>query len=890
MTSSPLATQFSNGESAAPQERHRLLGLIVDAVEQAVVAIDRAGKVLFWNRCAEEMYGWQADEALGRSLNELLLPEASREQAVAIRARLRRGERWSGEFLVRRRDGTALPVHATDSPILDDRGRLVGMVGVATDVSGRKRLEAAVQRYESRQFLSARLKLEALWDWDLRSDVIWWNGGSSLGYAPQEVRHGLAWWAERVHPNDREILLNGLRAALENGAREHTAEHRFRRSDGSYAFVAARCHFERDADGCATRVVGVTMDLGGLDRSEKRLRLFAEQIPALAWATDRHLCVLWSLGAGFYAAEGLLVGKSIHDIPEVSAQSIEAHLKALQGQASRFEARFRDRIADLHVRPFRDETGSIVGAVGVALDVTDRKRAEEALQQAERQLLEAQQLAHIGRWEWDVASDALIWSDELYRVFGIEPGSVELTRDRILDLLHPDDRERESARVQAAFEGRAPYGEAEYRIRHPDGSERVIHTRGVVIRDEASRPVRVVGTTMDVTERKRTEDELAHRMQQQAAVARLGLTALRSADLQALFDEAVSLVMGTLGADACKLMERLPDGGLLLRAGAGWKEGTVGAYRVPPDAQSLCAHTLRCNAPMVVEDFGSETRFSVPAILAEGLVSAISVPVRTRDDSFGVLAAYARQRRSYAEDDLSFLQSIANVLATAIERERGAAELRDKGAQLQGLSHRLLEAQEAERRSIARELHDDFGQLLTAIRLNLQTDRDPAESIELVDDAVQRMRDLALDLRPTILDDLGLEAALRWYVQREAKRAGMGLRLDLRPLGTRLPPAVETACFRLVQEALTNAVRHAQALAFEVELAASAGEVRLTVSDDGKGFDVRAARRRANASGSQGLLIMEERIALAGGSLQICSAPGRGTSISARVRLPGAAT
>ena len=217
-----------------------------------------------------------------------------------------------------------------------------------------------------------------------------------------------------------------------------------------------------------------------------------------------------------------------------------------------------------------------------------------------------------------------------------------------------------------------------------------------------------------------------------------------------------------------------------------------------------------------------------------------------------------------------------------------AVDVTDSKRAGEELAHRLLEAQEAERRSIARELHDDFGQVLTAIRLSLQGGARAAESIQLVDDAIQRMRDLALDLRPAILDDLGLEAALRWYVAREAGRAGLAFRLDVESIGTRLAPALETACFRLVQEALTNVVRHGQAKEVEVKLDASEGEVRVSISDDGKGFDVRAARRRAAAGGSQGLLIMEERVSLAGGKLEIRSGRGGGTTVAARIPIPGA--
>jgi signal transduction histidine kinase len=217
-----------------------------------------------------------------------------------------------------------------------------------------------------------------------------------------------------------------------------------------------------------------------------------------------------------------------------------------------------------------------------------------------------------------------------------------------------------------------------------------------------------------------------------------------------------------------------------------------------------------------------------------------------------------------------------------------AVDVTDRKRAGEELAHRLLEAQEAERRSIARELHDDFGQVLTAIRLSLQGGARPAESIQLVDDAIQRMRDLALDLRPAILDDLGLEAALRWYVAREAGRAGLAFRLDVGSIGTRLAQPLETACFRLVQEALTNVIRHGQAEEVEVKLESRQGEVRVSISDDGKGFDVRGARRRAAAGGSQGLLIMEERVSLAGGKLEIRSGRGAGTTVAARIPIPGA--
>jgi len=222
--------------------------------------------------------------------------------------------------------------------------------------------------------------------------------------------------------------------------------------------------------------------------------------------------------------------------------------------------------------------------------------------------------------------------------------------------------------------------------------------------------------------------------------------------------------------------------------------------------------------------------------------------------------------------------------ADITERKRAEEELGRRARQLEVLSRKLIEAQEAERRAVARELHDDFGQVLTALRLDLQRrEHDESEAIALVDGAIARMRDLAQDLRPPLLDEVGLAASLSWYVEREATRAGLAFRLNLPPLEPRPPIACEVTCFRVAQEALTNIVRHARARSVEVDVTQSAEALALRVHDDGQGFDVSAARRRATQGASQGLLNMQERVALAGGVLEIDSASGAGTTVTARI-------
>ena len=226
-----------------------------------------------------------------------------------------------------------------------------------------------------------------------------------------------------------------------------------------------------------------------------------------------------------------------------------------------------------------------------------------------------------------------------------------------------------------------------------------------------------------------------------------------------------------------------------------------------------------------------------------------------------------------------------------VERKQAEAERREYSRKLQTLSRRLVEAQETERRNLARELHDEIGQALTVLQLNFQAlllspgieALSPRlnESLAVVERVLEQVHDISLNLRPSMLDDLGLEPALRWCMNRQAVLAGLQAEFATDPLEQRLDPIIETECFRIAQEALTNVVRHAQARTVTVTLHTKDGRLHLGVRDDGVGFDVAPVREQAVRGASLGLLSMEERAALAGGGLEFKSSPGHGTEVRA---------
>ncbi len=223
--------------------------------------------------------------------------------------------------------------------------------------------------------------------------------------------------------------------------------------------------------------------------------------------------------------------------------------------------------------------------------------------------------------------------------------------------------------------------------------------------------------------------------------------------------------------------------------------------------------------------------------------------------------------------------------ARNIEERRRAEEA------LRSYARQLIRAQETERQTIARELHDQIGQMLTAIRINLETIRvsqDIAETttlinegVAVVDQAIQQVRELSFTLRPSLLDDLGLTSALRWYVDRYAQRTGISARTSVSPESqSRFTREIETACFRIAQEALTNVARHARAESVCVDVRTTKGEVAIMIKDDGIGFDPHSLAKSV-ALNRLGLRGMEERAHLLGGKLEIKSAPNKGTEVRA---------
>jgi two-component system CheB/CheR fusion protein len=359
--------------------------------------------------------------------------------------------------------------------------------------------------------------------------------------------------------------------------------------------------------------------------------------------------------------------------------------------------------------------------VSMAADITERRRATEALRASEAHLRLAVDALRLGTWDLDVRTGEATRSARHDAIFGYDEPLPAWTYEQFLDHVHPDDR----ASIDQSFEDAIASGTEwafEGRIHRADGALRWIWARGVPHLDEHGETARFIGAVVDVTERKAAEAETEARARQQATLAAFGLYALTETELPALLDRAVAVVHDTLGADFTKILE-LEGGGdaLLLRTGIGWDEGLVGTATVPTDAGSQAGYTLTVDAPVVVDDMAAEPRFSGPALLTEhGVGSGVSVVIGGLGDPFGVFGTHARATGAFTDADARFLQSVANAVASAIDRIEAYRGLEKR------VEERTRDLRESEARlrllyDIVSHPADDFGeQVERALRLTAE--------------------------------------------------------------------------------------------------------------------------------------------------------------------------
>ena len=537
-----------------------------------------------------------------------------------------------------------------------------------------------------------------------------------------------------------------------------------------------------------------------------------------------------------------------------------------------------------------------ISSLAFAAALAERARADAETRRQARQLQGAQALAKMGSWHWDLHGDRVTWSDELFRIFGVSGGEFSGTLQAFLDRVHPDDRGKLRTEVEGAVAERRGFHLRE-RIVRPDGEVRMLASVGEIQLDASGEPAAMLGTCQDVTEQWQAEAAVRAREALLRSLHRATHLFSSTLDLDRLLAMLVEQGVELTEAESGCAGLRTPAGMVARRY---LQRGTwiTFDYTWPP-GHGLPGWVLEHRMSYLNNDAPNDQRmvaavrdgFAVRSVLLTPILDAQGEPI-------GFLQIHNKKTPGgFSEGDRQLVVAVGQTAALAIQNAQAYAQLRENRARLQDLSRRLLSAHEEERRRIAREIHDELGQDLTAVKFGIENLRrhladHPREAAmtrragqlgELVDATLQAMQDIVHRLRPAVLDHLGLIEALEWSGQEFVRKTGIPCKLSLPDQMEGLDSEVATAVFRVAQEALTNVVRHSQASQVQLTLATTASTLVLHVEDDGRGFDPSDLAK----PGSVGVIGMRERAAAVGGVVELSPTTGGGTTVA--LTIPAAA-
>jgi len=871
------------------------------------------GTATFVNRGWTEYFGLSLEDLLGWGWTRIVHPDDVEQFVGKWRASLATGQPLEGEIRVRRADGEYRCFLVRVVPARDEQGKILNWYGAGTEIEDRKRAEQALKRSEAYLAEAQKLTKTGSWAWDPRADRILYCSDEIyriFGVNPADGIPSIETFMQRVHPDDR----TRIKARIEEGVRdkvEHSFEYRIMFPDGKVKYLRNLRRTVINDAGEVVEVIGTTMDITERTQAEEALRaseaslLEAQRLTrTCSWrhevlsgrvtvSPEAHL--MFGIEPEDDASSTDFYFSRMHpeDRPEVE----QAYAAALLGKTD-FEAAFRIVLPDgtiKHARsighPILDERGDVVEFVGASIDVTEHHRKEQALRRSEAYLAEAQKLTKTGSWARDPRTDLILYcSDEIYRIFGVNPADGIPSSETLMQRVHPDDRTRIKARIEEGVRDKVEHS-FEYRIMLPDGNIKYLHHLRRPVINDAGEVVELIGTTMDITEQKQAEE--AKKAAEELASSHVEVM-MRSLDVLAKEpapEKYIAEILRTIGQHlrAHRVMLWLReqnDDSLHLHTAILNDEPVVTDetdhpfVRTPSSWKQIPFLTgmLATKSTAVCEDVEDDSRLTSgwrKYLTSRKTRRLVSVPMFLAGEFRGFISIHHSEAGTYRPDEIELAQSLAQHVMMAVhgqqvaEQERQAAILK-------------------ERARLARDVHDTLAQGFTGVILQMEAaeealfDENPDAAVQ----RVRRAREIAREslgearrsvhaLRPQALDKSGFAEALQSMLKNTT--VGTSLRTSFCSEGEPmvLPANVEETLLRIGQEALSNALKHAHPTEFHIRLCFKSDAVRLEFFDNGKGFVV------GQTNGGVGLLGMKERAEQIGATLTISSEPGKGTKVIA---------
>ncbi len=670
-------------------------------------------------------------------------------------------------------------------------------------------------------------------------------------------------------------------------------------------------------------------------QSEERFRVALKNSPMVVSHQNQDLRYIWVYNPARGFPSQSVVGKTDADImtqPDALQWSAIKRAVLSSGVGTREEVSAivdgKQRTFDLTVEPLRAGEGNIVGVTCASIDITERKR-EQAATARLAAIVESSEDAIVGK---TLDGIILSWNPSAEQLYGYTADEII---GRSIAILYPAERQDEFREIAQRLKQGESIPQHDTAQLRKDGKRVDVSVSVSLVRDSMGRVIGASSIARNITPRKRAEalqrfrsevsDLLGSSLAYETTLANVARLAVpRIADWCAihLLDDAGNIQQVALAHIDPAQVSRAEE---LLRR-----------YPPAPDAQSGVRHVIRTGHHEFVERVTDEQLAAAARdvehlnlLVDLGVKSSLIVPLTARQRTFGAITFVTTESgRHFTMDDLALAQDLANRAALSVDNARLFRELQQANEdleqrvvqrtielqatnrklqeeiaerqraneQLRDLSAHLQSAREEERMRVAREIHDELGQVLTAVKMDLALlarslsehgKRASLDSVvadihatsRLVDESIAKMREIIRELRPEILDHLGLKAAIEWQAQEFQTHTGIACQFDSSDEEISLDLDRATAVFRILQETLTNVARHAQATRVEIRLEHRNSQLALLVRDNGRGI---TASEISNQK-SFGILGMRERALLFGGTVEWQGMPGKGTTVTAQI-------
>jgi PAS domain S-box-containing protein len=715
--------------------------LIMDSALDAIICVDRDETIFTWNPQAEVIFGWQEHEAIGKKLSSLVVHERYHQKHSAGFAHyLASGKSTVLNNILHlpavRKSGEEFMVELVVREI--QNGDDTFLCTYVRDVTERVKAEADLKHSNERFLRITSTTNDAVWEWDLKTGKLWSNEmhqhlyGLTINDPVPDAKE----WASRLHPDDRQALLDMQEDALSSNTNVFISEYRFK-SNGIYKNIFDRCYIERNKDG----------------------------------------------------------------------------------------------------RPIR--------MLGSMMDVTPQKLADEKIKHSNERFELIAKTTNDAVWETDLETNES-WGNEMHQqMYGLTMQDPVPTFDAWCNHLYPDDRNKILKSLDAALKSKRNTWVTEYRFIKGNGEIIDIYDRTYIQRDEQGKPIRMMGSMMNITERKKAEKALQQSEEKYRTLVEQANDGIFIADQSGKF-----IIVNTAGSRLSQYS----------------KEELAGMtiYDIA-DPEELKVKPFR------FEEMKSEQGARSERKLRKKDGTLIDIEINAKFLSDGRFLAFIR--------DIT-------------EQKKAQEEINNSYRAIRKLSSHLQNAREEERIHIAREIHDELGQQLTVLKMDIswlnkkmKALNEPVliektnEILLMLNDTVNTVRRISSDLRPGLLDDLGLAAAIEWHLQEFGKRSGINTEFVTQETEVIIPQTLKTGLFRIFQESITNIARHAEATDVVVELFIEEATISMSITDNGKGFDVTAIGRKKTL----GVLGMQERTVMMGGKFRIRRNPEKGMKVEVNV-------